>query len=75
MRTGNEPLTARSPLRMRWWLSVWGLIWTAFGTIAFAFMRPPGLGDRLRGAAADRRDGLRAGRPPYAAGIALPAGA
>ncbi|MFB6952546.1 DUF6343 family protein [Streptomyces niveus] len=42
MRTGNEPLTARSPLRMRWWLSVWGLIWTAFGTIAFAFAGRPG---------------------------------
>ncbi len=36
MRTGNEPVTARSPLRMRFWLSVWGLIWTAFGTAAFA---------------------------------------
>lgn len=36
MRTGSEPVTARSPLRMRFWLSVWGLIWTAFGTTAFA---------------------------------------
>ncbi|MET4923344.1 DUF6343 family protein [Streptomyces sp. PSRA5] len=42
MRTGSEPLTARSPLRMRWWLSVWGLIWTAFGTIAFAVVGRPG---------------------------------
>lgn len=42
MRTGNEPVTARSPLRMRWWLSVWGLIWTAFGTIAFAVVGRPG---------------------------------
>ena len=37
MRTGNEPITARSPLRMRFWLGVWGLIWTAGATIAFAF--------------------------------------
>ncbi|MFD5031166.1 DUF6343 family protein [Streptomyces sp. NPDC058220] len=36
MRTGSEPVTARSPLRMRLWLSVWGLIWTAAGTTAFA---------------------------------------
>jgi hypothetical protein len=35
-RTGNEPVTARSPLRMRLWLSVWGLIWTTGGTVAFA---------------------------------------
>lgn len=42
MRTGNEPVTARSPLRMRWWLSVWGLIWTAFGTVAFAVVGRPG---------------------------------
>ena len=36
MRTGNEPVTARSPLRMRFWLSIWGLIWTSAGTAAFA---------------------------------------
>ncbi|WP_405619205.1 MULTISPECIES: DUF6343 family protein [unclassified Streptomyces] len=42
MRTGNEPVTARSPLRMRWWLSVWGLFWTAFGTVAFAIADRPG---------------------------------
>lgn len=36
MRTGSEPVTARSPLRMRFWLGVWGLIWTAGGTVAFA---------------------------------------
>ncbi|MGN9792867.1 DUF6343 family protein [Streptomyces sp. NPDC054847] len=38
MRTGSEPVTARSPLRMRFWLGVWGLIWTAGGTIAFAMV-------------------------------------
>lgn len=36
MRTGSEPVTARSALRMRFWLSVWGLLWTAAGTSAFA---------------------------------------
>ncbi|MFC8229254.1 DUF6343 family protein [Streptomyces sp. NPDC057287] len=35
MRTGNEPSTARSPLRMRLWLSVWGMIWAVFGVVAF----------------------------------------
>ncbi|ATL26964.1 DUF6343 family protein [Streptomyces formicae] len=35
-RTGSEPVTARSPLRMRLWFSVWGLIWAAFGTTVFA---------------------------------------
>ncbi|MEE1754962.1 DUF6343 family protein [Streptomyces sp. SP18CS02] len=42
MRTGSEPATARSPLRMRLWLSVWGLIWAASGTIAFALAGRPG---------------------------------
>lgn len=42
MRTGNEPTTARSPLRMRFWLSIWGLAWTAFGTVAFAIADRPG---------------------------------
>ncbi|THA65703.1 hypothetical protein E6P78_18030 [Streptomyces sp. A0958] len=36
MRTGNEPTTARSPLRMRLWLSLWGLAWAVFGVTAFA---------------------------------------
>lgn len=35
MRTGNEPTTARSPLRMRLWLSLWGLAWAVFGLTAF----------------------------------------
>ncbi|MER5961767.1 DUF6343 family protein [Streptomyces sp. NPDC002057] len=42
MRTGSEPATARSPLRMRFWLSVWGLLWAAFGTAAFALVGRPG---------------------------------
>ncbi|MFJ2604465.1 DUF6343 family protein [Streptomyces sp. NPDC091279] len=42
MRTGSEPRTARSALRMRLWLSVWGLVWTVFGTVAFAVTGRPG---------------------------------
>ncbi|MFI7497130.1 DUF6343 family protein [Streptomyces sp. NPDC049687] len=36
MRTGSEPTTARSALRMRLWLSLWGFAWAVFGTAAFA---------------------------------------
>ncbi|GGR51207.1 hypothetical protein GCM10010251_80410 [Streptomyces aurantiogriseus] len=36
MRTGSEPTTARSALRLRLWLTVWGLLWAIFGTAAFA---------------------------------------
>ncbi|GAA3781580.1 DUF6343 family protein [Streptomyces chiangmaiensis] len=42
MRTGSEPVTARSPLRARFWLSVWGLAWATFGTVAFALVGRPG---------------------------------
>ncbi|WNI25369.1 DUF6343 family protein [Streptomyces sp. ITFR-16] len=35
MRSGNEPTTARSPLRMRLWLGLWGLAWAVFGLTAF----------------------------------------
>ncbi|MER6116540.1 DUF6343 family protein [Streptomyces sp. A0642] len=42
MRTGNEPTTARSPLRMRLWLSLWGTAWAAFGLIAFSLNGRPG---------------------------------
>ncbi|MFF8190366.1 DUF6343 family protein [Streptomyces bobili] len=42
MRTGSEPVTARSALRMRLWLSVWGLLWAIFGTIAFTLVGRPG---------------------------------
>ncbi|WP_432074733.1 DUF6343 family protein [Streptomyces wuyuanensis] len=41
MRTGNEPVTARSPLRMRFWLSVWGLLWAVAGTALFALAARP----------------------------------
>ncbi|MBT2450125.1 hypothetical protein J7F03_24220 [Streptomyces sp. ISL-43] len=36
MRTGSEPVTARSALRLRFWLSLWGLIWAGAGAAAFA---------------------------------------
>ncbi|MEU0226087.1 DUF6343 family protein [Streptomyces sp. NPDC006284] len=42
MRTGSEPATARSALRARFWLSLWGLTWTVFGTAAFAIVGRPG---------------------------------
>ncbi|CAM5672334.1 hypothetical protein SPURM210S_03317 [Streptomyces purpurascens] len=42
MRTGSEPATARSALRARFWLSVWGLVWALFGTIAFTLAGRPG---------------------------------
>ncbi|MEU6606086.1 DUF6343 family protein [Streptomyces shenzhenensis] len=42
MRTGSEPTTARSALRARFWLSVWGLAWAVFGTAMFALMGQPG---------------------------------
>ncbi|MFE7169660.1 DUF6343 family protein [Streptomyces sp. NPDC057616] len=42
MRTGSEPTTARSALRARFWLSVWGLLWAVFGTVAFALSGHPG---------------------------------
>lgn len=35
MRTGSEPSTARSPLRMRLWLSLWAMAWAVFGLAAF----------------------------------------
>ncbi|MFD6228574.1 DUF6343 family protein [Streptomyces sp. NPDC060232] len=42
MRSGNEPTTARSPLRLRFWLGVWGLVWAVAGTVAFALASRPG---------------------------------
>ncbi|WP_329278347.1 DUF6343 family protein [Streptomyces sp. NBC_01451] len=42
MRTGSEPMTARSALRARLWLSVWGLFWAIAGTAAFALAGRPG---------------------------------
>ncbi|MFJ2782621.1 MULTISPECIES: DUF6343 family protein [unclassified Streptomyces] len=42
MRSGNEPVNARSALRLRFWLSLWGLVWAAFGTAVFALLGSPG---------------------------------
>ncbi|MCX5390045.1 DUF6343 family protein [Streptomyces sp. NBC_00094] len=42
MRSGNEPATARSALHLRFWLSVWGLVWAAFGTTVFSLAGRPG---------------------------------
>lgn len=42
MRTGNEPLEARSALRTRRVLALWGLLWTAAGTAAFIAVGRPG---------------------------------
>ncbi|MCX4880058.1 MULTISPECIES: DUF6343 family protein [unclassified Streptomyces] len=42
MRTGSEPTTARSALRARFWLSMWGLVWAVFGTAVFALVGRPG---------------------------------
>ncbi|MCC2279260.1 MULTISPECIES: DUF6343 family protein [Streptomyces] len=42
MRTGNEPMTARSPLRLRCGLAAWGALVTAAGTAAFALAGRPG---------------------------------
>ncbi|MFI6895739.1 DUF6343 family protein [Streptomyces sp. NPDC050256] len=42
MRTGSEPTTARSSLRMRLWLSLWGLAWAVFGVAAFTWTGRPG---------------------------------
>lgn len=42
MRTGSEPTTARSALRLRFWLSLWGLVWAIFGTTVFALVGRPG---------------------------------
>lgn len=42
MRTGSEPVTARSALRLRFWLSAWGMVWAVFGTVVFVLAGRPG---------------------------------
>jgi Family of unknown function (DUF6343) len=42
LRTGNEPATARSPLRLRLWLSIWGLLWAVAGLVLFVLVGLPG---------------------------------
>ncbi len=74
MRTGSEPVTARSPLRMRLWLSLWGTAWALFGLVAFSMNRAAGLGGGLRGGAAARGGGPLRDHVPDAPGPALPTG-
>ncbi|MER6982548.1 DUF6343 family protein [Streptomyces carpinensis] len=42
MRTGSEPATARSALRARFWLCLWGMFWALFGTAVFGLLGQPG---------------------------------
>lgn len=42
MRTGSEPAQARSPLRLRLGLTLFGLLWAIGGTIGFAEAGQPG---------------------------------
>lgn len=42
MRTGSEPKTALSSLRLRLWLSLWGLAWAVLGLTAFTLTDRPG---------------------------------
>ncbi|MEK2472965.1 MULTISPECIES: DUF6343 family protein [Streptomyces] len=41
MRSGDEPLHARSPLRIRCGLALWGLLWAVAGTVAFVMAGRP----------------------------------
>ncbi|MGW5391128.1 DUF6343 family protein [Streptomyces koyangensis] len=38
---GTEPTTARSPLRMRRALGIFGVVWTLAGVVAFALVDEP----------------------------------
>ncbi|MFD5026085.1 DUF6343 family protein [Streptomyces sp. NPDC058373] len=40
-RSGTEPATARSPLRMRRALGVFGVVWALAGAVAFALIDEP----------------------------------
>jgi hypothetical protein len=42
MRTGSEPIQARSPLRLRLGLTICGLVWALGGTALFALAGQPG---------------------------------
>jgi len=42
MRTGSEPVQARSPLRLRLALAVFGLVWAVGGAVGFAVAHHPG---------------------------------
>ncbi|WBB60021.1 DUF6343 family protein [Streptomyces sp. WMMC500] len=40
-RSGDEPVHARSPLRMRFWLALWGTLWMIAGTVFFVVVDQP----------------------------------
>ncbi|GAA4784832.1 MULTISPECIES: DUF6343 family protein [Streptomyces] len=42
MRSGNEPVNARSPLRLRLGLGIWGLVFFGGAAAAFALADHPG---------------------------------
>ncbi|MEO3763701.1 DUF6343 family protein [Streptomyces sp. B8F3] len=41
IRSGDEPVHARSPLRMRFWLALWGTLWMIAGTVFFVAVDHP----------------------------------
>lgn len=41
IRSGDEPVHARSPLRMRFWLALWGTLWMIAGTVFFVAVNQP----------------------------------
>jgi hypothetical protein len=41
-RTGYEPVQARSPLRLRLGLAVFGVVWATAGAVGFALAGQPG---------------------------------
>ncbi|MEO3842943.1 DUF6343 family protein [Streptomyces sp. CNZ287] len=41
IRSGDEPVHARSPLRMRFWLALWGTLWMIAGTVFFVAVDQP----------------------------------
>ncbi|WP_405589556.1 DUF6343 family protein [Streptomyces sp. NBC_01190] len=41
-RSGSEPIQARSPLRLRLGLAIFGVVWAAGAAVGFAFADQPG---------------------------------
>lgn len=41
IRSGDEPVHARSPLRLRFWLALWGTLWMIAGTVFFVAVDQP----------------------------------
>lgn len=42
MRTGSEPVQARSPLRLRLGLAAFGLVWSVAAAVGFIMLGQPG---------------------------------